>query len=59
MKISIFSCYDLEKTDRLDPKKEHIKTSKMDVYDTTSELYNEQREIYFDRYYCSIFLGSI
>ena len=26
MKITIFSCYDLEKTDRLDPKKEHIKT---------------------------------
>ena len=50
-------CYDLEKTGRLDRKKEHIKTSKTDVYDTASELYNEQLEIYFDEYYSSIFLG--
>ena len=43
---------------KLDPKKEHIKTSKMDVYDTASELYNEQLEIYFDECYSSIFSGG-
>ena len=36
-----------------------MKTSKMDVYDTASELYNEQVEIYFDEYYSSIFFGGI
>ena len=43
--------YDLEKLDWLDPQKEHTKTKKMNVYDATSELYNELLKIYLDKYY--------
>ena len=35
---------------RLNPKRKHTKTRKVDVYNKASEVYNELLEIYFDKY---------
>ena len=42
---------DLETIFRLDPKKEHTKPRKIDVYNAASELNNGLLEIFFNEYY--------